>query len=89
MLCIRYLELILESAEELTNKVRRGGHQPITPQAWNRELGPQNQPLKLEYLELEGALGALRDVLVEALLGIIGQLEGDLRGAAGFRHQQQ
>lgn len=40
-------------------------------------------------LELEGALGALRDVLVETLLGIVGQLEGDLGGAAGARHQEQ
>lgn len=42
------------------------------------------------YLELEGTLGAVRDVLVETLLGVVGQLEGDLGGAAGpRRHQQQ
>lgn len=41
------------------------------------------------YLELQGALGALCDVLVEALLGIVGQLKGDLGGAARARQQQQ
>jgi len=41
------------------------------------------------HLELEGALGALRDVLVETLLRIVRQLEGDLGGAARPRHQQQ
>ena len=41
------------------------------------------------YLELEGALGALRDVLVETLLGIVRQLEGALAGAAGAWHQEQ
>lgn len=51
-------------------------------------LGPLDLQ-SLQYLELEGALGALRDVLVETLLGIVRQLEGDLGGAAGPRHQQQ
>lgn len=32
------------------------------------------------YLELEGALGALGDLLVETLLGVVGQLERDLGG---------
>lgn len=40
MLCIRYLELILESAEELTNKVRRGGTSRLLPKpgtaSWGR-----------------------------------------------------
>lgn len=42
-----------------------------------------------DHLELQGALGALSDVLVEALLGIVGQLKGDLGGAARARQQQQ
>ena len=41
------------------------------------------------YLELEGALGALCDVLVETLLGIVRQLEGALAGAARAWHQEQ
>lgn len=41
------------------------------------------------HLELERALGALRDVLVEALLGVVGQLEGDLGGGAGRGQQRQ
>lgn len=41
------------------------------------------------HLELQGALSALSDVLVEALLGIIGQLEGDLGAAAQSRQEQQ
>lgn len=31
----------------------------------------------------------MRDVLVETLLGIVGQLEGDLGGAARSRNEQQ
>lgn len=43
------------------------------------------------HLELERALRALGDLLVEALLGVVGQLEGDLGGprGAGQRQQQQ
>lgn len=37
------------------------------------------------YLELQSALGALSDVLVEALLGIVRQLKGDLGAAARTR----
>lgn len=44
-----------------------------------------------EYLELEGAFGALGDLLVEALLGVVGQLERDLGGPsrAGRQRPQQ
>lgn len=60
--------------------------------------GPRTAPrpgrlLPPGYLELEGALGALGDLLVEALLGVVGQLERDLGGPRGAGrqcpHQQQ
>lgn len=71
--------------------LRAGTHRPLRAAihtlreaAWRRAgLG--------RYLELERALRALGDLLVEALLGVVGQLEGDLGGprGAGQRQQQQ
>lgn len=88
MPCISYLEVILDSAQEWRNPDRNESPSRMQPRPWNRELGPLDFQSS-SYLELEGALGALRDVLVETLLGIVRQLEGDLGGAAGPRHQQQ
>lgn len=57
--------------------------------------GSRGRPLPAappRYLELEGALGALGDLLVEALLGVVRQLEGDLGGprcAGRKRHEEQ
>lgn len=85
---IGYLEVIPDSAKERKNHDRRERASRLLPRTRNRELGPLDLESS-EYLELEGALGALRDVLVKALLGIVRQLEGDLGGAAGPRHQQQ
>lgn len=70
-----------------TEDTRSGGSPADHPRPWAAGRGPGRQ--SPDYLELEGALGALRDVLVETLLGIVGQLEGNLRGATGSRHQQQ
>lgn len=85
---IDYLEVIPDSAKEWKNLGRRESASRLQTRPRNRELGPLDFE-STEYLELEGALGALRDVLVETLFGVVRQLEGDLRGAAGPRHQQQ
>lgn len=83
-----YLGVSPDSAKAGKNHGRREAAGRLQPRPRNRELRPLDFQ-STEYLELEGALGALRDVLVEALLGIVRQLEGDLGGAAGPRHQQQ
>lgn len=88
MPCISYLEVILE----LTKERRNADPREAPPQFIIATLEPRRagDPSRAGpwYLELEGALGALSYVLVEALLGVVGQLEGNFGGAARPGHQQ-
>lgn len=94
-----WIQPLLPSQARLPNAPDRKEAKAEPPAvAWAQGSGPrpsaEPRPGRLlppGYLELEGALGALDDLFVEALLGVVGQLERDLGGPrhAGRQRPQQ